>query len=188
MIHLFWPETVPLRTVNRQCSSGLQAVADVATAIKAGLYDIGKCNSDSLLYSFSLYSITFLLSYSFFLTMQVLLLDWKAWLWILLALLAKLTPKYIQTLLARRPFFYRALVPSIKFIMLTGRDLYSSSGLSSSYGYHFWKCCTKIWCDTTRARPGCRKSIDLLMQYCLSMPTYYVFAKYLRFVRIDWIS
>ncbi|XP_031278288.1 3-ketoacyl-CoA thiolase 2, peroxisomal-like [Pistacia vera] len=35
------PETVPIRTVNRQCSSGLQAVADVAVAIKAGLYDIG---------------------------------------------------------------------------------------------------------------------------------------------------
>jgi acetyl-CoA acetyltransferase len=34
-------DTVPLKTVNRQCSSGLQAVADVATAIKAGLYDIG---------------------------------------------------------------------------------------------------------------------------------------------------
>jgi acetyl-CoA acetyltransferase len=28
------PETVPVRTVNRQCSSGLQAVADVAAAIK----------------------------------------------------------------------------------------------------------------------------------------------------------
>eukprot|EP00267_Zea_mays_P058164 XP_023158200.1 uncharacterized LOC100274263 isoform X1 [Zea mays] len=36
-----FPDTVPLKTVNRQCSSGLQAVADVATAIKAGLYDIG---------------------------------------------------------------------------------------------------------------------------------------------------
>lgn len=35
-------ETVPLRTVNRQCSSGLQAVADVVAAIKAGFYDIGK--------------------------------------------------------------------------------------------------------------------------------------------------
>lgn len=35
-------ETVPIRTVNRQCSSGLQAVADVAAAIKAGFYDIGK--------------------------------------------------------------------------------------------------------------------------------------------------
>ncbi len=32
-----FPETVPVRTVNRQCSSGLQAVADVAAAIKAGL-------------------------------------------------------------------------------------------------------------------------------------------------------
>ena len=28
--------------MNRQCSSGLQAVADVAAAIKAGFYDIGK--------------------------------------------------------------------------------------------------------------------------------------------------
>lgn len=37
------PETVPIRTVNRQCSSGLQAVADVAAAIKAGFYDIGMC-------------------------------------------------------------------------------------------------------------------------------------------------
>lgn len=36
-----FPETVPVRTVNRQCSSGLQAVADVAAAIKAGYYDIG---------------------------------------------------------------------------------------------------------------------------------------------------
>jgi hypothetical protein len=36
-------ETVPVRTVNRQCSSGLQAVADVAAAIKAGFYDIGNC-------------------------------------------------------------------------------------------------------------------------------------------------
>ena len=29
------------RTVNRQCSSGLQACADVAAAIKAGYYDVG---------------------------------------------------------------------------------------------------------------------------------------------------
>lgn len=36
-----FPEIVPVRTVNRQCSSGLQAVADVAAAIKAGFYDIG---------------------------------------------------------------------------------------------------------------------------------------------------
>jgi len=35
------PDTVPVRTVNRQCSSGLQAVADVAAAIKAGYYSIG---------------------------------------------------------------------------------------------------------------------------------------------------
>ncbi|XP_021767465.1 3-ketoacyl-CoA thiolase 2, peroxisomal-like [Chenopodium quinoa] len=36
-----FPDTVPIRTVNRQCSSGLQAVADVAACIKAGYYDIG---------------------------------------------------------------------------------------------------------------------------------------------------
>ncbi|GAB4841316.1 3-ketoacyl-CoA thiolase 1, peroxisomal [Ancistrocladus abbreviatus] len=36
-----FPDTVPIRTVNRQCSSGLQAVADVAVSIKSGLYDIG---------------------------------------------------------------------------------------------------------------------------------------------------
>jgi acetyl-CoA acyltransferase 1 len=35
------PETVPIQTVNRQCSSGLQAVADVAAAIRAGYYTVG---------------------------------------------------------------------------------------------------------------------------------------------------
>lgn len=43
-------ETVPVRTVNRQCSSGLQAVADVVAAIKAGFYDIGKLSTTFLLY------------------------------------------------------------------------------------------------------------------------------------------
>ncbi|KAJ6713062.1 hypothetical protein OIU79_009122 [Salix purpurea] len=36
-----FPETVPIRTVNRKCSSGLQAVADVAASIKAGFYEVG---------------------------------------------------------------------------------------------------------------------------------------------------
>ncbi|MED6149858.1 3-ketoacyl-CoA thiolase 2, peroxisomal [Stylosanthes scabra] len=36
-----FPDTVPVRTVNRQCSSGLQAVADVAASIRAGFYEIG---------------------------------------------------------------------------------------------------------------------------------------------------
>ena len=35
------PKEVPATTVNRQCSSGLQAVANVASAIKSGFYDIG---------------------------------------------------------------------------------------------------------------------------------------------------
>lgn len=45
---VFVTETVPVRTVNRQCSSGLQAVADVAAAIRAGFYDIGKQIMDKL--------------------------------------------------------------------------------------------------------------------------------------------
>lgn len=35
------PFEVPLSTVNRQCSSGLQAVANIASNIKAGIIDIG---------------------------------------------------------------------------------------------------------------------------------------------------
>lgn len=36
-----FPVSVPLSATNRQCSSGLQAVAHVAAAINAGYYDIG---------------------------------------------------------------------------------------------------------------------------------------------------
>eukprot|EP00475_Leptophrys_vorax_P016585 TRINITY_DN2305_c0_g1_i1.p1 TRINITY_DN2305_c0_g1~~TRINITY_DN2305_c0_g1_i1.p1 ORF type:complete len:419 (-),score=115.56 TRINITY_DN2305_c0_g1_i1:110-1366(-) len=36
-----YPDSVPIRTVNRQCSSGLQAIADVAAAIRAGFYECG---------------------------------------------------------------------------------------------------------------------------------------------------
>jgi|Transcript_22605 acetyl-CoA acyltransferase 1 len=36
-----FPASVSLHTLNRQCSSGLQAVADVANAIKSGMIDIG---------------------------------------------------------------------------------------------------------------------------------------------------
>lgn len=35
------PKTATLRTVNRQCSSGLQAIADIAASISAGYIDIG---------------------------------------------------------------------------------------------------------------------------------------------------
>jgi acetyl-CoA acyltransferase 1 len=35
------PQTVPCYTVNRQCSSGLQAIINVANNIKLGLYEIG---------------------------------------------------------------------------------------------------------------------------------------------------
>eukprot|EP01117_Protostelium_nocturnum_P000025 TRINITY_DN1009_c0_g1_i1.p1 TRINITY_DN1009_c0_g1~~TRINITY_DN1009_c0_g1_i1.p1 ORF type:complete len:448 (+),score=176.00 TRINITY_DN1009_c0_g1_i1:73-1344(+) len=36
-----FPDTVPIVTINRQCSSGLQACANIAAAIKAGTIDIG---------------------------------------------------------------------------------------------------------------------------------------------------
>jgi len=36
-----FPASVPLHTLNRQCSSGLQAVADVAMCIKGGMIDVG---------------------------------------------------------------------------------------------------------------------------------------------------
>lgn len=36
-----FPETVPLHSINRQCSSGLQAVASVASNIASGFYDAG---------------------------------------------------------------------------------------------------------------------------------------------------
>lgn len=43
------PHSVPLSTVNRQCSSGLQAFASVAAAITAGQYDIGMaCGVESM--------------------------------------------------------------------------------------------------------------------------------------------
>eukprot|EP00916_Digyalum_oweni_P004261 GHVL01007513.1.p1 GENE.GHVL01007513.1~~GHVL01007513.1.p1 ORF type:complete len:406 (+),score=72.15 GHVL01007513.1:36-1253(+) len=35
------PDTVPLHVVNRQCSSGLQAVADIAASIRAGYINVG---------------------------------------------------------------------------------------------------------------------------------------------------
>jgi acetyl-CoA acyltransferase 1 len=41
MFYAGFPESVPVHTVNRQCSSGLQAIASVASAIKAGYYTIG---------------------------------------------------------------------------------------------------------------------------------------------------
>lgn len=36
-----FPHSVPVHTVNRQCSSGLQAIASVAAAIRAGYYTVG---------------------------------------------------------------------------------------------------------------------------------------------------
>lgn len=42
------PHTVPLSTVNRQCSSGLQAVAHVAAGIKAGHYSVGIAAGEKL--------------------------------------------------------------------------------------------------------------------------------------------
>lgn len=41
MLRAGFPASVPLYTVNRQCSSGLQAVANVAASIRAGSIDVG---------------------------------------------------------------------------------------------------------------------------------------------------
>mmetsp|Transcript_3403 Transcript_3403/g.8436 ORF Transcript_3403/g.8436 Transcript_3403/m.8436 type:complete len:378 (+) Transcript_3403:342-1475(+) len=41
MFYAGFPQEVPIRVVNRQCSSGLQAIADVAASIRCGYYDIG---------------------------------------------------------------------------------------------------------------------------------------------------
>jgi acetyl-CoA acyltransferase 1 len=35
------PETTAVRTLNRQCSSGLQACVDIANAIKTGMIEVG---------------------------------------------------------------------------------------------------------------------------------------------------
>lgn len=40
-LHAGFPETTSVNTVNRQCSSGLQAVVQIATAIQTGLIEIG---------------------------------------------------------------------------------------------------------------------------------------------------
>lgn len=43
------PSSVPLHTINRQCSSGLQACAHVAASIRAGYYDVGlACGVESM--------------------------------------------------------------------------------------------------------------------------------------------
>ena len=41
-LYVGFPETVPIRTVNRQCSFGLQVVAGVAVAIKEGFYEMSE--------------------------------------------------------------------------------------------------------------------------------------------------
>merc|ERR1719183_2891284 len=49
------PYEVPLSTVNRQCSSGLQAVANIAANIKSGIIDVGLAGGVE---SMSMYSMT----------------------------------------------------------------------------------------------------------------------------------
>jgi len=49
------PYDVPLVTVNRQCSSGLQAVANIASAIKSGIIDVGIAGGVE---SMSMYAMT----------------------------------------------------------------------------------------------------------------------------------
>jgi len=51
------PYDAPLATVNRQCSSGLQAVADIAASIKAGVIDIGLAGGVESMSAFPMMSI-----------------------------------------------------------------------------------------------------------------------------------
>jgi acetyl-CoA acyltransferase 1 len=36
-----FPESTAVRSLNRQCSSGLQAIVDIANAIKSGMIEVG---------------------------------------------------------------------------------------------------------------------------------------------------
>lgn len=36
-----FPESTAVKSLNRQCSSGLQAIADIANAIQSGMIDVG---------------------------------------------------------------------------------------------------------------------------------------------------
>lgn len=36
-----FPETTAVKALNRQCSSGLQAIVDIANALKTGMIDVG---------------------------------------------------------------------------------------------------------------------------------------------------
>lgn len=36
-----FPETAAVKSLNRQCSSGLQAIVDIANALKSGMIDVG---------------------------------------------------------------------------------------------------------------------------------------------------
>jgi acetyl-CoA acyltransferase 1 len=36
-----FPESTAVRSLNRQCSSGLQSIVDIANALKAGTIDVG---------------------------------------------------------------------------------------------------------------------------------------------------
>ena len=146
-------ETVPVRTVNRQCSSGLQAVADVAAAIKSGYYDIG---------TIWLYMLVLLLCFSLAAesplslqtgigagleSMSINSMGWEG----------QVNPKVRiinHTVNWNRFFFF--------FIKKNFHNTFSSAdnctpestGLSSAHGNYFWKCRPSIWCNQARARPG----------------------------------
>lgn len=143
---IYCSETVPVRTVNRQCSSGLQAVADVAAAIKAGFYDIGKRASSFWDFLFQkkgfIYFFKFLHLYvgigAGLESMTVNPMAWEG----------SVNPKvycllFWLYLLHKKFWFWHAF----RFATLIGKGLWTSPELPSSHGYYFWKCCTSVWCD-----------------------------------------
>lgn len=59
-----FPVSAAVKSLNRQCSSGLQACVDIANAIKSGMIDVGVgagVESMSLQYGYGLYIVLYVL-------------------------------------------------------------------------------------------------------------------------------
>lgn len=151
---IFFSETVPVRTVNRQCSSGLQAVADVAAAIKAGFYEIGMYPCfwkylSSVAQEY--YHLTTLFSgVGIGAGLESMTVNPMAW-------EGSVNPKVLSPYIAR----FHILLPFSTFFMPLlvnpGKEFCPSPRLPPPNGCYFWKCSTSIWCDEARAGSSCSK-------------------------------
>lgn len=146
-------ETVPVRTVNRQCSSGLQAVADVAAAIKAGFYDIGNC---SMLKHHA--SLAAVLLFVCWITVFPSNRDW-CWSGIHVdkfhCLGRTSEPQSNKDYKSHCILIYWYSFYFYDTFFSADKCIPESTRLSSAHGNYFWKCCSSIWCHQARARSGC---------------------------------